>query len=113
MPGLIENLRLNFFSLEKFEEDCQRERKNLILFNEAPKDKGVIPLYFPSDPETMEGIREIAEKGGPKNAEHTLRNVDAFLKWEERVNSAAKKKLYFPDINDTVIEKIKRGDMIP
>ena len=104
---------LNFFSLEKFEEDCQRERKTLTLFNEAPKDKGVIPLYFPSDPETMEGIREIAEKGGPKNAEHTLRNVDAFLKWEERVNSAAREKLYFPDINDTVIEKIKSGDMIP
>ena len=104
---------LNFFSLEKFEEDCQRERKNLTLFKDAPKDKGVIPLYFPSDPETMEGIREIAEKGGPKNAEHTLRNVDAFLKWEERVNSAAREKLYFPDINDTVIEKIKRGDMIP
>ncbi|SLM30030.1 Trimethylamine:corrinoid methyltransferase-like protein [Desulfamplus magnetovallimortis] len=104
---------LNFFSLEKFEEDCQRERKNLTLFKDAPSDKGVIPLYFPTDSDAMDGIREIAEKGGPKNAEHTLRNVDAFIKWEERVNSAAREKLYFPDINDTVIEKITRGDMIP
>ncbi len=104
---------LNFFSLEKFEEDCQRERKNLTLFKEAPKDIGVIPLYLPTDTEAMEGIREIGEKGGPKNAEHTLRNVDAFIKWEELVNSAARKKLYFPDINDTVIERINRGEMIP
>lgn len=104
---------LNFFSLEKFEEDCQRERKNLGLFREAPEDKGIIPLYFPTDPESMEGIREVAEKGGPKNAEHTLRNVDSFIKWENRVNDAARGKLYFPDINDTVIERINSGEMIP
>ncbi|MBF0201835.1 MAG: trimethylamine methyltransferase family protein [Desulfamplus sp.] len=104
---------LNFFSLEKFEEDCQRERKNLTLFKEAPGDKGVIPLYFPRDENAMAGIREIAEKGGPKNAEHTLRNVDGFIRWEERVNSAAREKLYFPDINDTVIARISSGDMIP
>lgn len=104
---------LNFFSLEKFEEDCERERKNLKLFSEAPTDKGVIPLYFPTDVESMEGIKEVAEKGGPKNAEHTLRNVDSFMKWENTINSAARKKLYFPNINDSVIEMISRGDMVP
>lgn len=104
---------LNFFSLEKFEEDCARERKNLKLFAEAPKDKGVIPLYFPTDQEAMEGVREVAEKGGPKNAEHTLRNVDSFFQWENTINNAARKKLYFPNINDSVIEMISKGEMIP
>jgi trimethylamine--corrinoid protein Co-methyltransferase len=61
----------------------------------------------------MVGIKEIAEKGSPKNAEHTLQNVESFLKWEQRINDAAKDKLYFPEINDTVIEMINRGDMIP
>ena len=104
---------LNFFSLEKFEEDCQRERNNLSLFENAAKDMGVIPLYVPTDQNTMAGIREIAEKGSPKNAEHTLQNVESFLKWEQKINDAARGKLYFPEINDTVIEMINRGDMIP
>ena len=43
--------------------------------------------------EAMEGIREIAEKGGPKNAEHTLRNVDSFSSWEKSVNEAAEKSI--------------------
>ena len=103
---------LNFFSLEKFQDDCERERGNLALFAAAPKDKGVLPLYFPADDNALAGIREIAEKGGPKNAEHSLRNVEAFMKWEAHINAAARKKLYFPDINDTVIEKIGKGDMI-
>jgi trimethylamine---corrinoid protein Co-methyltransferase len=104
---------LNFFSLEKFVADCDRERENLKLFSEAPKDKGIIPVYFPTDVETMDGIREIAEKGGPKNAEHTLRNVDAFLRWENTINDAARNKLYFPNINDSVIEMIRKGEMVP
>jgi len=104
---------LNFFSLEKFEEDCDRERKNLALFKDGSKNKGIIPLYLPTDENSMAGIREIAEKGGPKNAEHTLQNVDSFLKWEQKINAAARGKLYFPHINDTVIEMINRGEMIP
>jgi len=104
---------LNFFSLEKFEEDCDRERKNLNLFSQAPVDKGVIPLYTPVDQEAMEGIKEVAEKGGPKNAEHTLRTVDSFINWEKSINEAAEKKLYYPNINDTVITMIGKGDMVP
>jgi trimethylamine--corrinoid protein Co-methyltransferase len=100
---------LNFFSLEKFEEDCDRERKNLSLFKDASKNKGIIPLYLPTDESSMVGIREIAEKGGPKNAEHTLQNVDSFLKWEQKINAAARGKLYFPHINDTEIDMINRG----
>jgi trimethylamine--corrinoid protein Co-methyltransferase len=51
-------------------------------------DKRVIPLYFPKDTQAMEGIREVAEKGGPKNADHTLKKVDAFMKWEDRLGFA-------------------------
>lgn len=102
---------LNFFSLEKFLVDCERERNVLKQFEASPKDKGVLPLYFPGDPQTLEGIREIAEKGNPKNAEHTLRNVESFMKWEKKINDAARGKLYYPDINDTVIEMIRKGDI--
>jgi trimethylamine--corrinoid protein Co-methyltransferase len=104
---------LNFFSLEKFEEDCERERKNLKLFSAAPADKGIIPLYTPVDKEALEGIKEVAEKGGPKNAEHTLRTVDSFIAWEKTINEAAMRKLYYPNINDTVIKMIGKGEMIP
>jgi len=104
---------LNYFSLEKFEEDCKRERKNLRLFSIAPVDKGIIPLYTPEDNEAMVGIREIAVKGGPKNAEHTLSKVDSFINWEKTINTAAEKKLYYPNINDTVIEMIGKGIIVP
>lgn len=104
---------LNFFSPEKFEEDCERERSNLQLFSNAPQDRGIIPLYTPVDPEAMEGIREIAGKGCPKNAEHTLRNVDSFFSWEKFINESAKDKLYYSNINDTVIEMIGKGTMVP
>ena len=104
---------LNFFSLDKFLADCERERSALRQFAESPKDKGVLPMYFPPDEDAMAGIREIAEKGNPKNAEHTLRNVDSFMKWEKKINDAARMKLYYPDIKDTVIEMISKGDVIP
>ena len=104
---------LNFFSLEKFQADCERERKDRAIYDNLPKDKGVIPMYFPADDTAVEGIREIAEKGNPRNADHTLRNVDSFRLWEDAINQAAKKKLYYPQISDTVIESISRGDMIP
>jgi trimethylamine---corrinoid protein Co-methyltransferase len=104
---------LNFFSLEKFIEDCERERRAQKIFAEAPKDRGVIPLYFPVDSEAMPGLREICEKGNPKNADHSLKNVDAFRKWENAINAAARKKIYYPQLNDTVIEMISKGDFTP
>jgi trimethylamine--corrinoid protein Co-methyltransferase len=104
---------LNFFSLEKFEADCERERQARAVYDNLPKDKGVIPMYFPADDTAVAGIQEIAEKGNPRNADHTLRNVDSFRLWEDAINQAAKKKLYYPQISDTVIESIGRGDMIP
>jgi len=104
---------LNFFSLHKFMEDCERERRSEKIFLDNQANQGVIPLYFPADDSSMEGIREIAEKGNPKNADHTLKNVEAFMKWENRINEAAKKKLYYPQLNDTVIELIRKGEFTP
>ncbi len=98
---------LNFFSLEKFLEDCERERRSRIIFESIPKDTGVIPMYFPGDDQALVGIREIAEKGNPKNADHTLKNVDSFRLWEDSISQAAKKKLYYLQLNDIVIDKIK------
>ena len=98
---------LNFFSLEKFLEDCERERRSKTVFDAIPKDKGVIPMYFPSDFQALAGIREIAEKGNPKDADHTLKNVDSFSQWEGTISQAAEKKLYYPQLNDTVIDSIK------
>jgi trimethylamine--corrinoid protein Co-methyltransferase len=98
---------LNFFSLEKFLEDCERERCSKAVFDAIPKDKGVIPMYFPNDFQALAGIREIAEKGNPKDADHTLKNVDSFNQWENTIRQAAKKKLYYPQLNDTVIDSIK------
>ena len=98
---------LNFFSLEKFLEDCGRERRSRQIFDAIPKDKGTIPLYFPSDDEVLSGIRESAEKGNPKFADHTLKNVDSFRHWEDVINQAAKKKRYYPQLNDMVIDPNK------
>lgn len=39
-----------------------------------------------ADDQALEGIREIAEKGNPKNADHTLKHVDSFILWEDRIN---------------------------
>jgi len=104
---------LNYFSPEKLVADCERERKSEVQFRADREGKGIIPLYFPADENTMEGIREIAAKGNPKNADHTLINVDAFMNWEARINAAARKKLYYPNLNDTVIELIRKGQVIP
>jgi trimethylamine--corrinoid protein Co-methyltransferase len=98
---------LNFFSLEKFLEDCERERRSRMIFDAIPKDKGMIPLYFPGDDQALAGIREIAEKGNPKFADHTLKNVDSFRQWEDIISQAAKKKLYYPQLNDIIIDSNK------
>jgi trimethylamine--corrinoid protein Co-methyltransferase len=98
---------LNFFSLEKFLEDCERERYSKSVFDALPKEKGVIPIYFPGDHQALAGIREIAEKGNPKVADHTLKNVDSFRQWEDTIGQASLKKRYYPQLNDTVIDPIK------
>lgn len=97
---------LNFFSLEKFIEDCEIERHSRNTFNSISQDAGIIPMYFPGDDRSLEGIREIAEKGNPKFADHTLRNIDSFRQWENIINQAARKKLYYPQLNDMVIDSI-------
>ena len=98
---------LNFFSLEKFLGDCEREKRSRMVFDAIPKDRGVIPLYFPGDDQALSGIREIAEKGNPKNADHTLKHVDSFRQWEDTIRQAARKKRYYPELNDNVIESIQ------
>ena len=98
---------LNFFSLEKFLEDCECERHSRTIFEAVPKDMGIIPMYFPGDDQALAGIREIAEKGNPKVADHTLKNVDSFRKWENTICRAAKEKRYYPQLNDIVIDTIK------
>jgi trimethylamine--corrinoid protein Co-methyltransferase len=95
---------LNFFSLEKFWKDCARERRSQLVFDAIPKAKGVIPLYFPGDRQTLAGIREIAEKGNPKDADHTLTHVDSFRQWADTIRQASAKKRYYPQLNDTLID---------
>jgi trimethylamine--corrinoid protein Co-methyltransferase len=93
---------LTFFSMEKFTEDCERERRSRKIFAACPKDAGVIPLYFPGDEDALDGIREITEKGNPKATAHTLKNVDSFRQWEKAITAAVKKKRYYPQLNDLV-----------
>ncbi|WP_028316331.1 trimethylamine--corrinoid methyltransferase [Desulfatibacillum aliphaticivorans] len=100
---------LNFFSLDKFLEDCDRERHSRRIFEAMPRDIGVIPTYFPGDDQALEGIREAAEKGNPKNADHTLKNAGSFIHWMARIRDAAQKKQYFPELNDIVLEAINSG----
>jgi trimethylamine--corrinoid protein Co-methyltransferase len=69
----------------------------------------MMPLYFPGDDQTLAGIREIAEKGNPKFADHTLKNVDSFRHWEHIIRQAAEKKRYYPQLNDIVINSDKSG----
>jgi trimethylamine--corrinoid protein Co-methyltransferase len=103
---------LNYFSLEKFVLDCMRERvarKNWLM----TRHDFIVPLYLPEDKCVVQGIQEIAEKGGPKHADHTLNNVDAFFKWHARLNEAAQKKEYFPDLEEAAQVKepyVARGD---
>jgi trimethylamine--corrinoid protein Co-methyltransferase len=92
---------LNYFSLEKFVEDCIRERAARKTWLNTRHDFAV-PLYVPEDPYVLKGIREILQKGAPKNADHTLRNVDAFINWRKKLASAAEEKEYFPELRVAV-----------
>ncbi len=85
---------LNFFSLDKFDEDCKAEAASREdLKKNAIGDITVLPLYLPADDHVLEGIYEFAQKGNPRIMDHTLRNVDAFRKWEEQV--AQEEQVYY------------------
>ena len=63
---------LNYFSLEKFVQDCERERETRKIWLMTRHDF-VVPLYLPKDKGVVRGIREIAD--------HTLNNISAFMDW--------------------------------
>jgi len=92
---------LNYFSLEKFVQDCERERETRKIWLKTRHDF-VVPLYLPEDRGVVRGIREIAEKGGAKYADHTLNNVGAFIEWQKRLMAAAEKKVYFPELRNSL-----------
>jgi trimethylamine--corrinoid protein Co-methyltransferase len=93
---------LNFFSLEKFNEDCEREAEARKRFEEMQTpETGITPLYFPADDEAVEAIRDMAEKGNPRSTDHTLQNVKSFMDWEKRIEEALadeEKKNDFPQV---------------
>ena len=102
---------LNYFSLEKFIEDCKRERTARLQWLRNRHDF-IVPLHLPEDPDAVSGIREIAEKGGAKYADHTLGHVDAFARWQKVLTEAGEKKAYFPELKDAatfIQEDVKRG----
>ncbi len=77
---------LNYFCLEKFLQDCDAEKQSHKAFESDLQNRWVTPLFFPEDKETIEGLREIAEKGNPKYADHTLKNVNSFMEWEHKID---------------------------
>lgn len=102
---------LNYFSLEKFIEDCKRERKARLQWLSTRHDF-VVPLHLPEDLGAVAGIREIAERGGAKNADHSLKHVDAFARWHRVLAEAGEEKAYFPELKDVVTyfnKDVKRG----
>jgi trimethylamine--corrinoid protein Co-methyltransferase len=107
--GVLGNL--NYFSLDKFIQDCQRERAARSIWLRTRHDF-IVPLYLPEDNGVVKGIREIAEKGGPKNADHTLNNVGVFYRWHAKLAEMAREKEYFPKL-DLAINggngQLKRG----
>jgi len=92
---------LNYFSHEKFIEDCRLERAARRIWLKTRHDF-VLPLYVPEDKHVVRGIREIAEKGGPKNADHTLNNVGVFINWRKKLAAATEKKSYYPELQTTI-----------
>lgn len=102
---------LNYFSKEKFMQDCEWERAARKLWIRTRHDF-IVPLYLPEDKQVVRGIREILEKGGPKNADHTLTHVGAFLTWQKKLAEVAHRKEYFPELDemaDAVPDDVARG----
>lgn len=84
--GALGNLQ--FFNPKKLEEDCRTEAEaRRAIDRNAIGEISVLPLHIPSDDQAMEAIFEFSEKGNPKITDHSLRNVDVFRKWEERIAS--------------------------
>ena len=102
---------LNYFSLQKFIEDCKRERIDRLQWLRTRHDF-IVPLHLPEDLDAVSGIREIVERGGAKNADHTLKHVDAFAQWHKVLTQAGEKKAYFPELKDVatyIKEDVERG----
>jgi trimethylamine--corrinoid protein Co-methyltransferase len=100
---------LNYFSLDKFIQDCDRERESRKIWLRTRHDF-VVPLYFPEDRTALQGIREIAEKGGAKNADHTLKNTGSFLKWQKEILTMGEKRVYFPELRNSL--QNAKGDQL-
>jgi len=96
---------LNYFSLDKFVQDCEREREIRRIWLKTRHDF-IIPLYLPDDKKALSGIREIAEKGGAKNADHTLNNTGTFLQWLDVIRKRAESKVYYPELKNS-LEPVK------
>ena len=103
---------LNYFSLDKFVQDCERERETRKIWLKTRHDF-VVPLYLPEDKGVVRGIREIAEKGGAKNADHTLNNLSAFIDWRKRLIEAADKKVYFPQLRNALQREKDELERVP
>jgi trimethylamine--corrinoid protein Co-methyltransferase len=102
---------LNYFSTAKFIRDCERERAARKIWLKTRHDF-VVPLYLPEDKKVIRGIREIVEKGGPQNADHTLNNVGIFNKWHEKLAESAQQKEYFPELDEELngaADRVERG----
>ncbi|MCF8044560.1 MAG: trimethylamine methyltransferase family protein [Desulfarculaceae bacterium] len=97
---------LNYFSKEKFIQDCEREREARRVWLKTRHDF-VIPLHLPEDRQVITGIREIIAKGGAKNADHTLNNIDSFNQWHAKLIEESRKKIYYPELQDTIKRHIK------
>ncbi len=76
---------LNFFSLEKFILDCEKERTARQSLQSNSDDGFIRPLYLSGDPEAAEAVREMALKGNPRYTDHCLRNIGAFEAWPDRI----------------------------
>jgi trimethylamine--corrinoid protein Co-methyltransferase len=92
---------LNYFSLDKFIQDCERERYTRRIWHRTRHDF-VVPLYFPEDRNALKGIREIAMKGGAKNADHTLNDMGTFLKWQQEILEKSEDRVYFPELRNSL-----------
>lgn len=106
---------LNYFSLDKFIQDCERERRARRIWIETRHDF-IVPLHVPEDKQVITGIREIIQKGGPKNADHTLNNIDSFNQWHKMLVRQSEEKAYYPNLTDTIkyrsngVERISQKD---
>jgi len=74
---------LNFFSPEKFVEDCRRE---LVAKRQQTVPRVPAPLYLPRDERALDAVSQIARRGNPRNTDHCLQHVNDFALWMDTVN---------------------------